>query len=314
MGEIRDPEVRPKGYKAPKSAEELLERYARGERYFEGVVLFGANLQNADLQGVNLQGVSLHRTNFQEANLKDADLQVSDLSYSDFRRANLACADIRAAFFIEATVDEADFSDAAGAETVLSASQAAAAVGIDFPLDRTGLTLFFNTRLSAFDRFLVDGVIFGVLGRDTACKVVEFKEEGDTAIVRLQAESQHDLVAVAEALHHRVWAQEVKARDREQTALVSQMNAVIQLEQMGVSLSELVDHMDRIELRLPSDDVIEMQEDQAAKHIKSKDQQLVRTWGQKAARTAGKAILKRALKEGSNEVVDAIEGALDGDD
>lgn len=39
--EIQDPYIKPEGYKPPTSAEELLERYERGERYFVGAELEG---------------------------------------------------------------------------------------------------------------------------------------------------------------------------------------------------------------------------------------------------------------------------------
>ena len=59
-----EPAQATEGYTPPTSAEELLERYARGERYFQHAVLGGADLRGADLRGVNLE----------DADLEDADL------------------------------------------------------------------------------------------------------------------------------------------------------------------------------------------------------------------------------------------------
>ena len=52
-----------------------------------------------------------------------------------------------------------------------------------------------------------------VLGQDSACRVVEYKEKGDTAIIRLRSPSQQDLETVAEALYQRVWEYQEKAQN-----------------------------------------------------------------------------------------------------
>ncbi|MDZ8140998.1 MAG: pentapeptide repeat-containing protein [Nostoc sp. DedQUE04] len=61
-------------------AEELLQRYAAGERDFSGVDLEGANLVRANLSEANLRGANLARTSLREANLayiflEDANLE-----------------------------------------------------------------------------------------------------------------------------------------------------------------------------------------------------------------------------------------------
>ncbi|WP_437578835.1 DUF4118 domain-containing protein [Sorangium sp. So ce887] len=74
-------------------------------------------------------------------------------------------------------------------------------------MDREGLLLCFSTRLSALDKLLVEGMIVGVLGRETDCYVAEYRVQGDTAIVRLCGSCRADLERVAEALYLRVWEQ-----------------------------------------------------------------------------------------------------------
>jgi len=437
MGEVQDPNVRPEGYVPPKIAEELLERYGRGERYFKGANLEGANLMGVNLEGANLekvnlegailQGANLEGTNFQggnlqlanlqdadlretnlgradlrearlfganlrkahlvesklwgadlqtaclqeakflevslqgaafqEANLQGADLQGADLRKGDFpganfRAANLQGADLRAAnlwaavfhgahllganlqgaclsetdfqsaclteanlegadlqgadlraanlqgaklfdaVFAGSLLDHADFTNASGVVGALTLQMTIDA-GIKLPADHTGLTLFFSTRLSPVDRHLIDRVIYGVLGLETDCRVVEFKEKDDTAILRLQADSQQDLEDVAESLHLRVWEQEAKVRDDERAALVRQFTAVSRLEQLEERLSDLVDRADRFELWGKESDVIEYLEGEATERRTKEDQKLLRTWEQKLLRAGSKGAVKR---------------------
>jgi serine/threonine protein kinase len=63
----------------PRSAQELLARYARGERDFSGAELAdarldGAVLIGANLRGANLQGASFHRADFGDADLREVVL------------------------------------------------------------------------------------------------------------------------------------------------------------------------------------------------------------------------------------------------
>lgn len=101
----------PLDYKAPESVEELLRRYATGERYFasadipDGADLKGAVLEDAILehvwlsdancQGANLQRVSFRHSNvkcaiFRDANLQDASFEGAAVEATDFAGANLS--------------------------------------------------------------------------------------------------------------------------------------------------------------------------------------------------------------------------------
>lgn len=74
-------------------------------------------------------------------------------------------------------------------------------------MEREGLLLCFSTRLSALDKLLVEGMIVGVLGRETDCYVAEYRVRENTAIVRLCGSRRADLERVAEALFLKVWEQ-----------------------------------------------------------------------------------------------------------
>ncbi|MBW4550384.1 MAG: pentapeptide repeat-containing protein [Aphanocapsa sp. GSE-SYN-MK-11-07L] len=109
------------------TAEELLERYAAGERDFRkvnlreaclsganlcGINLSRARLSDADLSGINLSeaklsDADLSRTNLERANLVGARSNRSDLSRANLRGANLERAELRLA-----NLKSADFRDA----------------------------------------------------------------------------------------------------------------------------------------------------------------------------------------------------------
>ena len=107
--------------------EELLERYAKGERYFSyanlrhadlrganlsGANLRGANLSGANLSGANLSGANLSGANLSGANLSGANLSDADLSYADLSGANLSDADLRGANLSGANLSDADLRGA----------------------------------------------------------------------------------------------------------------------------------------------------------------------------------------------------------
>ena len=81
----------------PESAEDLLRRYAAGERNFRG-----ANLSGADLHGADLRG----------AKLRDAQLSRADLSRANLNRVNLIGANLIGANLIGANLGSANLHDA----------------------------------------------------------------------------------------------------------------------------------------------------------------------------------------------------------
>ncbi|MBW4532885.1 MAG: pentapeptide repeat-containing protein [Pleurocapsa minor HA4230-MV1] len=100
--------------------EELLKRYAAGERDFTGVDLSGANLmevalediifENAILRGTKFKWSLLDRAIFRNANLENANFMLAHLEGADFRGANL-----RNCIIVETTLIRANFKGAIGA-------------------------------------------------------------------------------------------------------------------------------------------------------------------------------------------------------
>jgi uncharacterized protein YjbI with pentapeptide repeats len=95
-------------YYPPKSRDELLDRYAAGERYFAGAeldqdmvsegildltsaVLDGADFSNCWFSAL-FSGASLRATNFAHANVKCCDFSRADLTDADFRGAAMEAA------------------------------------------------------------------------------------------------------------------------------------------------------------------------------------------------------------------------------
>ncbi|PPT07019.1 pentapeptide repeat family protein [Geitlerinema sp. FC II] len=90
-----------------RSPEELLRRYAAGEREFEQVRLSEADLHNAILHGIDLSEAILN-----DANLSRADLRGADFSWADLSGANLCGADLRGAIFTRADLTDANLTHA----------------------------------------------------------------------------------------------------------------------------------------------------------------------------------------------------------
>lgn len=391
-------DVEPLGYKPPTSAQELLERYAAGERYFaradlsdsslshmclDSANLDGANFINARLIYISFRNASLreavfHGTHFVQVSFEGADISRSDwrlkerpfavcfpkarlhgaslrgcdlngcrMTDVDLTGADLQWCNLDGAELWRANLDDCDLGHAtlrgvnlgesvgiprSRAESVINAGTyvgskwtlprlaewyAAGAIieSFDgFPPDvlhwfegkTNGLTLYFSTRLSFFDRFLVEGVIFAVVGRDTPCRVVEFREVSDNnALVRLAGAPQADLERVAEALWNRVWDIE----EQSQLRALAVATKGLQMD-LRAGLNDLVARLERMELRLPSADVIEMHEDQGAKFVKEKYEKLFETGAQKAARLLRTWGTRKVLGELDGEVTDVVKDGL----
>jgi uncharacterized protein YjbI with pentapeptide repeats len=97
--------------------QELLERYASGERNFGDVDLRGAQLDGVILSGVQLRGAdlggaSLNGANLWGADLTGAQLENASLSGTDLRRARLVGANLRGADLSEALLVSANLRGA----------------------------------------------------------------------------------------------------------------------------------------------------------------------------------------------------------
>jgi Pentapeptide repeats (8 copies) len=89
------------------SAEEVLSRYASGERNFSWKDLSGLDLHGADLRDTNLFGSNLSNTN-----LTDANLEGSNLGQANLRGALLRNANLRRVFLAGADLTGADVTGA----------------------------------------------------------------------------------------------------------------------------------------------------------------------------------------------------------
>jgi Pentapeptide repeats (8 copies) len=135
-------------------AEELLERYAAGEREFDGVdigggeELVGANLSGIrltnsflneifmdkiDLSGANLSGTNFAQSSMAMANLRGANLSCANLQYVDLRASDLTDSLLINACLIATTMSDINLT---------GANLTNAEVGEDFWIERK---LFSNT-------------------------------------------------------------------------------------------------------------------------------------------------------------------------
>jgi uncharacterized protein YjbI with pentapeptide repeats len=97
--------------------DELLQRYAAGERNFRGVnlsdeILIWADLRGADLRGANLRGANLNWANLSRVNLIGADLRGADLAWANLNNADLRWANLSEANFSAANLSGTDWSGA----------------------------------------------------------------------------------------------------------------------------------------------------------------------------------------------------------
>lgn len=97
------------------SAEELLARYAAGERDFSSF-----NLQKVSLVGADLRGTIFHQSDLRGADLSSADLRGSSLSGAALCRTRFDGADLSCADCVEANFSRASFSGARMAGSNLS--------------------------------------------------------------------------------------------------------------------------------------------------------------------------------------------------
>lgn len=98
-------------------AEELLKKYAAGERDFTAILLCEANLSRVNLSGANfseaiLSLTNMSGTNLSEANMRKAKLNVARLSGANLSKANLSGAILNVANLIRADLSAAELSEA----------------------------------------------------------------------------------------------------------------------------------------------------------------------------------------------------------
>lgn len=216
---------------------------------FKQVSLSGLHLAGAVLRGARLDRCNLSDTMLSGADLRDSSLQDADLRGAALNRSLLDGADLRGARIDAQTYQRSDWSPNSLLELHRRGVEI---VALDvFPQGaqealvgrREGLTLCFSTLLSALDKLLVEGLIVGVLGRDTEVHVAEYRTLSESAIVRICGPDRAELERVAEALYQRVWEQTMT----QQTALV-RLFEIIQPLHLRQGLQHLAARVERIEL------------------------------------------------------------------
>ena len=93
--------------------EELLERYAAGERDFSEITINGSDeLYRANLIGINLSKSSVSEIFMEGSNLSGANLRGTQLGQTCLRDTNLRGADLTSADLRHANLDGADLTSA----------------------------------------------------------------------------------------------------------------------------------------------------------------------------------------------------------
>jgi uncharacterized protein YjbI with pentapeptide repeats len=98
------------------TAEELLRRYAAGERNFAGARLSNsclreADLRNCDLRGADLSGADLRRTDLRGVKLNGYRNNEGIWIYSNLSNANLSGANLEYAILNAANLSDADLTN-----------------------------------------------------------------------------------------------------------------------------------------------------------------------------------------------------------
>lgn len=152
--------------KPPHSVQELLARYAMGEREFSGAFLPNANLPgvelvdavlcNARLGGARLTDADLRKVDFRGADLSGADLTDANLAganlvgtlfpYAEFGAANLSCTNLSVAVLSGANLERSSLVGAHLFGTIFQTSNIHEA---DFGSSGLSGTLFLGTDISA---------------------------------------------------------------------------------------------------------------------------------------------------------------------
>ena len=173
--------------------------------------LGGADFTDADLEGADLGEAHVHGAIFRGANLRGAQFDGADLEGANFEGArNLTLIEATGARISKVTYERSGWD----ADTLRAlVAMGAEVVGLnEFPADAVravilkndGLTLTFAARLSRVDRFMVDGMIIGVLGPEAEeCEVAELFRADDTTIVRLTASDPALLLKLAMVIEQR---------------------------------------------------------------------------------------------------------------
>jgi uncharacterized protein YjbI with pentapeptide repeats len=100
------------GMELTMTREELLQRYASGDRDFSGAYLDeGTKLTGANLSGINLSGSTLAEAGLDTVNFSGANLQGAHFGQSTLFDTNLRSANLSKAILSHASLDRSDLTD-----------------------------------------------------------------------------------------------------------------------------------------------------------------------------------------------------------
>src|ERR687885_153807 len=126
------------------TVEELLKKYAAGERNFAGINLTEANLSGVNLSGANLKGANLSVANLSGANLSKtnltgAKLNIARLSGAHLGGANLTDADLNVAYLVRVDLKRATLRGANLAQANLRGAHLSGACLTEANLEQANL-------------------------------------------------------------------------------------------------------------------------------------------------------------------------------
>src|SRR5919199_1164249 len=126
------------------TVEELLKKYAAGERNFAGINLTEANLSGVNLSGANLKGANLSVANLSGANLSKtnltgAKLNIARLSGAHLGGANLTDADLNVAYLVRVDLKRATLPGAKLAQANLRGAHLSGACLTEANLEQANL-------------------------------------------------------------------------------------------------------------------------------------------------------------------------------
>lgn len=173
------------------TAEELLERYATGERDFRGITLYKANLIKVNLSGADFSNANLSDSYLIAANLKNCVFQKTclegvDLTSAVLVRADLGNDNLTSSRLIGSNCREANFTNVAlhnsfidsacfhGANLTGAHLVSASRIGTDFTkANLTGSFLATDASSAIFDEAsLLNAIEFCPSCKDTFCQTI----------------------------------------------------------------------------------------------------------------------------------------------
>lgn len=174
------------------------------------------NLSDADLRNARLAGASLIGARLDRADLTGAALAGADLSDCSLVGARLDAPADGVATATRCRIDAATYIRSDWDPYTLAAWIDAGAIIVDpdhlpqaahdhLATRGEGLTLYLNSPLEPFDRFVVDALIFGVLGTASTARTVEVVALETRGIIRILDDLQANLAALGDVIDRGGW-------------------------------------------------------------------------------------------------------------